>query len=229
MLTVYKFLTYDMTSRGDTHWVIGETKVLPNPSRRPRLCSGDVFHAYKSVGQALLYRFNHLSGLCLLYAAETPKIVVEDYDKVGVLSLTLTAGPLLVPVWSSNSYKRGHYRSIASTLLFGELLTVLRGMVQGRVPDHVVHTLEEWARKPEDVPADPLIDFMDTLVHNYHYALEVKQRLKSVISLAYDSYADDLFHRDVDMHKIMKLVDLNAVLDRAVVLMNQMEDEHVDN
>jgi hypothetical protein len=76
-------------TRNKTHWEIGSKLSLPYTSK-PKLCTTDVIHAYKSLNLALLVNPTHASFKDPKIFEAIGKIVVEDPLKVGCFELKIT-------------------------------------------------------------------------------------------------------------------------------------------
>jgi hypothetical protein len=96
--TLYKLTDQkNKTYNGAMRWEIGKTNEVKK-CKNPCLCSEDVIHAYKDKNLALLLNAIHAD-------IENPrifecegKVAVEDWDKVGVFSLTIKK-ELRYPRW----------------------------------------------------------------------------------------------------------------------------------
>ena len=77
-----------MVTRENCRWKIGETKTLPVRTN-PKLCSADVYHAYRAKNLAPFLNPIHSDiDNPILFEAEG-EIVVEEWDKCGTFELTL--------------------------------------------------------------------------------------------------------------------------------------------
>jgi hypothetical protein len=86
-LQLYKLTDSKGQTRNHTQWGNGITHELPEKPN-PRLCSGDVLHAYKNINLAFLLNPIHaIYTNPVLYLAEG-EIAVEDWGKVGCFGLT---------------------------------------------------------------------------------------------------------------------------------------------
>ena len=92
-MKLYKLTDQDGYTRrgetGETLWYAGETLTLPHKAK-PRLCSQDVIHAYKDLNLALLLNPCHAKIKSPRVWESEGDVVAQDWDKVGVFSLTIS-------------------------------------------------------------------------------------------------------------------------------------------
>jgi hypothetical protein len=103
-MKLYKLTTKEHTTyRGSMHWKVGKTNKVEK-CKNPQLCTGQVVHAYKNRNLALLLNPVHANiDDPVLWECEG-KIVVEDFDKVGVFSLKANK-ILRLPKWHTERRK----------------------------------------------------------------------------------------------------------------------------
>jgi len=103
MATLYKLMSRHGTTGGvdcvDTimYWGKGVTNAVP-PCENPRLCTGDVVHAYIDPLQAAFFDCIHggYGPDALLWTCDDSEVVVSDSTKSGVFELT-TRGQIPLP------------------------------------------------------------------------------------------------------------------------------------
>ena len=92
-MKLYKLTDQDGYTRrgetGETLWYAGKTLTLPHKAK-PRLCSQDVIHAYKDLNLALLLNPCHAKIKSPRVWESEGDVVAQDWDKVGVFSLTIS-------------------------------------------------------------------------------------------------------------------------------------------
>lgn len=92
-MKLYKLTDQDGYTRrgetGETLWYAGKTLTLPHKAK-PRLCSQDVIHAHKGLNLALLLNPCHAKIKNPRVWESEGDVVAQDWDKVGVFSLTIS-------------------------------------------------------------------------------------------------------------------------------------------
>jgi hypothetical protein len=88
-MQLYKLTNSNGNTKNNTHWGVGIIHSLP-VKQNPRLCSGDVFHAYTSPLLAALMNPGHANYKNPLCFTTDGEIAVSDGTKVGCFSLVVT-------------------------------------------------------------------------------------------------------------------------------------------
>ena len=103
-MKLYKLTEKDNTTKNNMKWKIGNKNIVRKCSN-PELCSGDVIHAYKDLNFGLLMNPRHANiDNPNIYECKG-KVVVEDWDKVGVFELT-PIKKLKTPAWYKDEETR---------------------------------------------------------------------------------------------------------------------------
>ena len=143
-MKLYKLTDQDGQTQGNTQWGEGVTHSLttcPNP----KLCSGDVLHAYTNINLALLLNPVHANiSSPLLWECEGD-ITVQDWGKVGCFELT-TTHRLPLPGW---------YMSVRNRVVVRFSILCARA---------VLHYYEEWA--PTDKRVREAIEAAEEYLNN---------------------------------------------------------------
>ena len=103
-MRLYKLTDANHTTRGRMSWSAGVTNSV-TPRDDPRLCTGDVIHAYTDPDLAQLLNLIHGNHHPPVLWDATGEVVVDDWGKVGVFSLTLGEQRSL-PSWFVNHHAR---------------------------------------------------------------------------------------------------------------------------
>ena len=122
MTTLYKLTDRNGNTHNFVHWKVGITHSIINQCNNPRLCSEDVFHAYKNINLAFLLNPLHANILNPLLWQVSGKIVVEDFGKVGCFSLKVIQ-QLPIPNWVHSNKK--HDVQLLFTILCAEKVLYL--------------------------------------------------------------------------------------------------------
>ena len=103
-MKLYKLSDEVYKTRGNTEWVLGKTNSLPE-CKNPKLCSKDVFHAYRSLNIGLLLNPRHADFKSLKAYLCEGRITIEDWDQVGSFKLTPVEN-IDIPSWYLNKKLR---------------------------------------------------------------------------------------------------------------------------
>ena len=148
---------YKLTdAEGQTHngfaWEIGEKQTLPVVSN-PRLCTGDVLHAYKSPALGLLLNPIHADiEQPRLFEAEGI-VAISDWDKVGCSELTLLR-ELPLPDWYTDAGRRKKVCVTFSVLCAEAVLPNFEAVFPGDDrPRNAIAAAREWLLQPSDSAA----------------------------------------------------------------------------
>ena len=148
---------YKLTdAEGQTHngfaWEIGEKQTLPIVSN-PRLCTGDVLHAYKSPALGLLLNPIHADiEQPRLFEAEGI-VAISDWDKVGCSELTLLR-ELPLPDWYTDAGRRKKVCVTFSVLCAEAVLPNFEAVFPGDDrPRNAIAAAREWLLQPSDSAA----------------------------------------------------------------------------
>ncbi len=98
-MKLIKLTDTDGFTRNNTKWGNNVTHFIFNPSSNPRLCSGDVIHAYRDIFDALLYNKQDANFDNPKYYLAEGDIVIEDSHKMGCYKLT-TIKEISLPKWT---------------------------------------------------------------------------------------------------------------------------------
>lgn len=128
---LYKLTNGASQTHDDCQWSEGRTYKLPEKAN-PRLCSGDVLHAYRNADLALLLNPIHANFYNVLLWEATGKVVVEDWGKVGCFELT-TVRQLPLPTWYTNTESRRRTQLLFAILCAEEVLPIY----EAKYPDNL--------------------------------------------------------------------------------------------
>jgi hypothetical protein len=103
-MKLYKLTEQDETTYCKSmSWKVGKTNRVKK-CNNPKLCSGDVIHAYKNKNLALLLNPQHAHIKKPLMFECSGKVVVEDWGKIGVFSLKCEK-KMRLPKWHTDENK----------------------------------------------------------------------------------------------------------------------------
>jgi hypothetical protein len=145
--TLYKLTDQNQETQGGTKWGAGVThrhKICDDP----KLCSGDVFHAYRNVNLAFLLNPNHANIKKPILWECKGKVVVSDYGKVGCFSLKVTKR-LPAPAWWVNSKNKNLVRATFAILCAEAVLHIYEtAYPQDDRPRKAIEAAKEYVKKP---------------------------------------------------------------------------------
>ena len=98
---LYKLLNQDLTTHNGFQWEVGKTYNIDIDKPGKKLCTNQVFHAYRSPETAALFNPIHANiSNPICYSVDTGKIVADDGLKVGVKSMRLVE-QIKLPVFTA--------------------------------------------------------------------------------------------------------------------------------
>jgi len=144
--TLYKLTNQNQETQGGTKWDAG---VEHSHEKRdyPRLCSGDVFHAYRNANLAFLLNPNHADiENPILWECEG-EVAVSDWGNVGCFSLKITKR-LPAPAWV-NSGNETRVRVMFAILCAEAVLDVYENKYQqDDRPRRAIEAAREYIKNP---------------------------------------------------------------------------------
>jgi hypothetical protein len=226
--TLYKLTDQNRETRG-TKWGAGVThrhKICDDP----KLCSGDVFHAYRNVNLAFLLNPNHANIYNPILWECKGKVVVSDYGKVGCFSLLVTKR-LPAPAWSISKNKN-RVRAMFAILCAEAVLDVYEtAYPQDDRPRKAIEAAKEYVKNPSahaaaDAADDAYAAARDAVAFApYATALAAALAAELAAERATARAADDAARaaaRAAD-DAARADIDFGALADKAVELLKEME------
>lgn len=104
MTTLYKLTNQQGKTRGGMSWFEGCINSV-EPCNAPRLCSGDVLHAYRNLNLGLLLNPQHADISNPRVWKCDGNVVVEDWGKTGCFDLEVIE-ELIQPEWYQDTETR---------------------------------------------------------------------------------------------------------------------------
>lgn len=173
----------------------------------------------------------HVTHPDRLFRAETTRIVVKDFSKLGVFDLTLIE-ELPVPAWVY--YKDWRVMCVKRVFvqMYSRLLQHILGLAAHGLLDEDIAYLNTLIASKDEILVSSWV-FLERLVSDdYTYLRGVKQRLKTLVR--YVGSIDDLFTRYENLRwacvapEVFELCNFNECCDTVVAQITKEWDEHVD-
>jgi hypothetical protein len=146
-MKLYKLTQQDYTTRGETKWEIDKTNSV-TPCSNPSLCSRDVLHAYKNKNLALLLNPAHAVIDDPIMLECYGDIVVEDFVKCGVFSLT-PKKKLNLPKWYTEPGTRKLVSAQFAVLNAESVINIFeKEYPNDKRPRKAIDAAKKWIKEP---------------------------------------------------------------------------------